>query len=70
MASSASAPDVARVTHIDIERWLVDFGTSTIDGRVTSTVRVLAEGASEVVMDTKDLTIKAVEVAGECAAWC
>jgi hypothetical protein len=69
MASSASVPDVARTTHLDIERCVVDFDTSTLDARVTYTVRVLAEGATEVVLDTKDLVIKAVEVAGECSLW-
>ncbi len=63
--SSLSNYHDARVSHISIDSLVVDFAASKLVGRVSYTVKVLAEeGASEVVLDTKDLLIKSVSCDG------
>jgi leukotriene-A4 hydrolase len=47
--------------HLDLT---VDFDSCTLSGKATMGVEVRAEGASEFVLDTKELTIKSVHVDG------
>ncbi len=61
--SSLSNYAAARTTHLDADL-TVDFATLTLSGRVVYSVDLLDKSANEVVFDTKDLTITAVEVNG------
>jgi leukotriene-A4 hydrolase len=62
--SSLSNYEVARSEHIALAL-TVDFAARAVAGTATHTVRVLADGAAEVVFDTKDLDIRGVLVNGE-----
>ncbi len=63
--SSLSNYHDVRVTHIAFDSLVVDFAASRLVGKVSYTVKVLCdEGASEVVLDTKDLVIKEVSCDG------
>jgi len=63
--SSLSNYNDVRVTHMDIERLLIDFTNQKFTGRVTYTGKILNSSATEIVLDTKDLTILNVTIDGK-----
>jgi aminopeptidase N len=60
---SHARPDEARVTHVDLDL-VADFAAKELSGTATLDLRV-ADGADEVVLDTRDLTILAVTAPGD-----
>ena len=64
---SFARPEEARIIHLDWNA-AVDFDTRTISGTATYDIQA-AEGADRIVFDTHELTIDAVTVDGEAAAF-
>jgi len=58
--NSYSRPDEACITNLHLE-WLIDFSSKTISGSVTHTVERKKDGATQLVLDSKDLTITNVK---------
>jgi len=59
---SHAVPEIAHVSHLDLDI-AVDFETKTITGRASYDL-VLAEGATEIVLDARDLSIQGVTAGG------
>eukprot|EP00887_Chlorella_sp_A99_P007542 scaffold28.g7542.t1 len=68
--SSLSNFEAAAIKHCDLD-WDVDFATQQIRGTATHRVTALADGVSELVLDTHDLSVSGVEVNGTAVepAW-
>ena len=60
---SYAQPDTVRVTHLDLDLTL-DFGKRELAGQATLKLDWKAPGASDLVLDTRDLTIVRVEALG------
>ncbi len=58
---SFANPDEVRLTHIDLDLD-IDFDTETMSGTATMDVEFVDPEATEVVLDTRELTIESVEV--------
>ena len=58
---SFANPDEIRLTHIDLDLD-IDFDTETMSGTATMDVEFVDPEATEVVLDTRELTIESVEV--------
>lgn len=58
--NSYSRPDEVCVTNVHLD-WLIDFSSNTISGSVTLNVERKKDAASQLVLDSKDLSITNVE---------
>lgn len=59
---------VFRTTHTDVVLTL-SFGTSSLAGEVTLTMKALEDTLEDVILDTSYLNVRAVEVDGKVAKW-
>ena len=64
--SSCSNADALEVLHIDLD-WEVDFRRKVLSGVATLRLQATVEGVSQVILDTRDLTIRSCSVNGSLA---
>ena len=65
---SFANPDEVVVRHLDLD-WDVRFDRRVLDGTATLQIERMADGAGRLRLDTRDLTISAVELSSEGGVW-